>query len=56
MLNNFFKCTRSIIKVLSIKIMIEQVQEQREFYLKLKAFGRMSLKNASEETSLKKSS
>ena len=31
MLNNLFKCTGSIIKVLFIKILIEQVQEQRNF-------------------------
>jgi len=61
MLNNLFKCTGSIIKVLSIKIMIEQVQKQRNFIWSLEAFGRMHLKkcvwrSASEETGLKKSS
>jgi len=61
MLNNLFKCTGSIIKVLLIKILIEQVQEQRNFIWSLEASGRMRLKkciwrSASEETSLKKSS
>jgi len=61
MLNNLFKCTGSIIKVLLIKILIEQVQEQRNFNWSLQASGRMNLKkcvwrSASEETSLKKSS
>jgi len=61
MLNNLFKCTGSIIKVLFIKILIEQVQEQRNFNWSLEASGRMHLKkcvwrSASEETSLKKSS
>jgi len=58
MLNNLFKCAGSIIKVLFLEILIEQVQEQR-IYLKLKASGRLHLKNcvwsaASEELRLKK--
>ena len=32
MLNNLFKCTGSIIKVLFIKILVEQVQEQRNLF------------------------
>jgi len=51
MLNNLFKCTASIIKVLSIKIPVEQVQEQRNFFE-----AKSVWKNASEETGLKKSS
>ena len=50
MLNNLFKCTRSIIKVLFIKTLIEQVQRAKEFYLKLRSIW----KNASEEMRLKK--
>jgi len=62
MLNNLFKCTRSIIKVLSIKILIEQVQEQGNFIWSLKHLEewvwRMRLKNrvwrrAPEDTSSK---
>jgi len=61
MLNNLFKCTGSIIKVLFIKILIEQVQEQRNFNWSLEASWRMRLKKcvwriASEVTGLKKSS
>jgi len=61
LLNNLFKCTGSIIKVLFIKILIEQVQEQRNFIWSLEASRRMHLKkcvwrSASEETGLKKSS
>jgi len=61
LLNNLFKCTGSIIKVLLIKILIEQVQEQMNFIWSLEASGRMRLKkcvwrSASEETGLKKSS
>jgi len=57
MLNNLFKCAGSIIKVLFLEILIEQVQEQRNlFYLKLKASGRLRLKKrvwrrAPEDTS-----
>jgi len=51
MLNNLFKCTGSIIKVLSIKILVEQVQEQRNLFE-----AKSVWKNASEEASLKKSS
>jgi len=60
MLNNLFKCAGSIIKVLFLKILIEQVQEQRNL---IEAYSiwkneseELRLKNASEETSLKKSS
>jgi len=54
-----FKCTGSIIKVLFIKILNEQVREQKEFLFKLSASVEMHLKkcvwrNVSEETSLKK--
>ena len=47
MLNNFFKCTGSIIKVLFIKILIEQVQEQRNCIWSLEASRRMRLKKSS---------
>jgi len=56
MLNNLFKCTGSIIKVLFIKIMIEQVQEQRNFIWSLEHLEEWVWRTASEETSLKKSS
>ena len=58
MLNNLFKCTGSIIKVLFIKILIEQVQEQRNFIWSIwkNESEELRLKNAYEETSLKKSS
>jgi len=60
MLNNLFKCAGSIIKVLFLKILIEQVQEQRNLFEALSIWKNESeelrLKNASEETSLKKSS
>jgi len=60
MLNNLFKCIGSIIKVLSIKIMVEQVQEQRNLFEAKSVWKNESeelrLKNAFEETSLKKSS
>ena len=58
MLNILFKCTGSIIKVLFIKILIEQVQEQRNFIWSIwkNESEELRLKNASEETSQKKSS
>jgi len=56
MLNNLFKCTGSIIKVLFIKILIEQVQEQRNFIWSLEHLEECVWRTASEETSLKKSS
>jgi len=56
MLNNLFKCTGSIIKVLFIKILIEQVQEQRNFIWSLEHLEEWVWRTASEETSLKKSS
>ena len=61
MLNNLFKCTGSIIKVLFIKILIEQVQEQRNFiwsYERLEEFylKKCVWRTTSEETGLKKSS
>ena len=60
MLNNLFKCTGSIFKVLFIKILIEQVQEQRNFIWSLEHLEewvwRTASENAFEETSLKKSS
>jgi len=56
MLNNLFKCTGSIIKVLFLKILIEQVQEQRNFIWSLKHLEKCVWRTASEETSLKKSS
>ena len=54
-----FKCTWSKIKVLFIKILIEQVKEQRKFIWSLERLEEMHLKicvwrSASEETSLKK--
>jgi len=56
MLNNLFKCTRSIIKVLFVKILIEQVQEQRNFIWSLEHLEEWVWRTATEETSLKKSS
>jgi len=56
MLNNLFKCTGSKIKVLFIKVLIEQVQEQRNFIWSLKRLEECVWRNASKETSLKKSS
>jgi len=55
-LNNLFKCTGSIIKVLFIKILIEQIQEQRNFIWSLKHLEEWVWRTTSEETSLKKSS
>ena len=49
MLNNLFKCTVSIIKVLSIKILIEQVQEQGNFIWSLKHLEEWVWRTASEE-------
>ena len=54
LLNNLFKCIGSKIKVLFIKILIDQVQEQRNFIWSLEASGRKRLKkciwrNGSEE-------
>jgi len=49
MLNNLFKCTGSIIKVLSIKILIEQVQEQRNFIWSLKHLEEWLWRTVSEE-------
>jgi len=46
-----FKCTGSIIKVLSIKILIEQVQEQRNLFE-----AKSVWKNASEECVLRNGS
>jgi len=54
MLNNLFKCTGSIIKVLFIKILIEQVQEQRNFIWSLERLEECIWRNASEEVHLKK--
>jgi len=56
MLNNLFKCTGSIIKILFIKILIEQVLEQRNFIWSLEHLEEWVWRTASEETSLKKSS
>ena len=60
MLNNLFKCTGSIIKVLFIKILIEQVQEQRNFIWSLEhleeCVWRMSLKNCVWRNESEKSS
>jgi len=56
MLNNLFKCTWSIIKVLFIKILIEQVKEQRNFIWSVKRLEECVWRNASEEVRLKKSS
>ena len=60
MLNNLFKCTGSKIKVLFIKILIEQVKS-KGIYSKLKSIWKNASeecvwRSASEETSLKKSS
>jgi len=49
-----FKCTGFIIKVLFIKILIEQVQEQRNFIRSLKRLEECIWRNASEEVHLKK--
>jgi len=49
MLNNLFKCTGSIIKVLSINILIEQVQEQGNFIWSLKHLEEWVWRTASEE-------
>ena len=49
MLNNLFKCTGSIIKVLFIKMQIEQVQEQRNFIWSLKHLEEWVWRTASEE-------
>ena len=49
MLNNLFKCTGSIIKVLFIKILIEQVQEQRNFIWSLKHLEEWVWRTVSEE-------
>jgi len=43
-----------IIKVLFIKILNEQVKEQKEFYCSLERLKECVWRNASEETSLKK--
>jgi len=49
MLNNLFKCTRSKIKVLFIKILIEQVKEQRNFIWSLKRLEECVWRNESED-------
>jgi len=49
MLNNLFKCTGSIIKVLFIKIPIEQVQEQGNFIWSLKHLEEWVWRTTSEE-------
>jgi len=49
MLNNLFKCTGSIIKVLFMKILIEQVQEQRNFIWSLEHLEAWVWRTASEE-------
>jgi len=49
MLNNFFKCTGSIIKIQFIKIMIEQVQEQRNFIWSLEHLEEWVWRTAPEE-------
>jgi len=54
MLNNLFKCTGSKIKVLFIKILIEQVKEQRNFIWSVKRLEECVWRNASEEVRLKK--
>ena len=57
MLNNLFKCTWSKIKVLFIKILIEQVKEQRNFIWSLERLEECvwsNWKNASEVMRLKK--
>jgi len=54
MLNNLFKCTGSKIKVLFIKILIEQVKEQRNFVWSVKRLEECVWRNASEDVRLKK--
>ena len=54
MLNNLFKCTGSKIKVLFMKILIEQVKEQRNFIWSVKRLEECVWRNASEEVRLKK--
>jgi len=54
MLINLFKCTGSKIKVLFIKILIEQVKEQRNFIWSVKRLEECVWRNASEEVRLKK--
>ena len=49
MLNNLFKCIGSIIKVLFIKILIEQVQDQRNFIWSLEHLEEWVWRTASEE-------
>jgi len=56
MLNNLFKWTGSIIKLLFIKILSEQVQEQRNYIWSLEHLEECVWRTASEETGLKKSS
>ena len=54
MLNNLFKCTGSIIKVLFIKILIEQVQEQRNLFEAKSVWKNTSEEKASEDLENKK--
>jgi len=54
MLNNLFKCAGSIIKVLFLEILIEQVQEQRNLFWSLKHLEEWVWRTASEELRLKK--
>jgi len=54
MINNLFNCTGSIIKVLFMNILIEQVQEQRNFIWSLERPEECVWRNASEEVRLKK--
>jgi len=54
MLINLFECTGSKIKVLFIKILIEQVKEQRNFIWSLERLEECVWRNVSEEVRLEK--